>query len=873
MSTTPPSDGADAFLTTQANSPALQDGTTLARGTLVDRYVILERIGGGGMGVVYAAYDPQLDRKLAIKLVRYGSDSDEDRNRLLREAQAMARVSHPNVLAVHDAGTFEDQVFVAVELVDGLNLRNWMQAAQRPWREVVQVFLQAGRGLAAAHRAGIVHRDFKPENVVVDGDGRARVLDFGLAHALGLDTKTDPGAAPTPTPTSEPNMLDTPLTRTGALLGTPAYMAPEQILARTTDERTDLFSFCVALYEGLYGQRPFAGDRIEALNVNVLSGRVREAPKDSPVPARVRALVLRGLQVEPAQRPPSMDALLSELALTVADRRRWAPLLAVGGALTIAIAAVLGSGRRNETRLCQGAELRLAGVWDDARRAAARQAFASTGLPDAGTLFDRTRALLDRYAQAWTRMHVESCEATRVRGEQSEDLLDLRTHCLNQRLDELRAFSDLLVSADAQLARRGPEAASALSGLDHCADVEALRAPVRRPTEPKARATLERLEKEAARTNALEIAGRYPAAKELIAALLPSVRDLHYRPLEADLLRRQAVLQSPSDKKAAIHSAFDGALAAQAGHDDLQAAQIWSYLVFLNGQEKSFEEAHRCAQIAEALLERTGHPPREESIFYTNLGDLLDDEEKWTEAAVAFRRSLDLDTKSGAKDKSGMAVTLNSLAGTLRNLGLADQALAAAERALRLAEEVNGPTHPTVAMAFSTRCLALLDLGRIEDAANCLPRSLEIDKVAFGPNSDEIGEDLSAIADSQVARKQFVQAEATAREAIAATTKPGESDMWQPLEQLARAQLGLHKPREAIATFQRLLRDGPKPGTRSGARVQFGFARALWETGAHAKARALATQAQAVMQVGLAPGGTLRELRELNEWLSSHSSD
>ncbi|MBA3546614.1 MAG: serine/threonine protein kinase, partial [Nannocystis sp.] len=224
------------------------------------RFVVLHRVGAGGMGVVYAAYDPELDRKVAVKLLHpsVGSDrEDVGRARLLREAQAMARLSHPNVVTVFDVGTRDDQVFLAMEFVQGLPLSAWLKAP-RGWREVVAVFIAAGRGLDAAHREGIVHGDFKPDNVIVDVEGRARVLDFGLAFAQDRGKPpSDPEARRSSRSGRSGVDLSTHLTRTGALTGTPPYVSPEQFLGESASARADQYAFCVSLYEGLYGDRPY----------------------------------------------------------------------------------------------------------------------------------------------------------------------------------------------------------------------------------------------------------------------------------------------------------------------------------------------------------------------------------------------------------------------------------------------------------------------------------------------------------------------------------------------------------------------------------------------------------------------------------------
>ena len=301
--------GAANELTRQGSAPGW-----LPRGSSVDRYVVLEQVGAGSAGAVYAAYDPDLDRRVALKLLRTpadGGDGDasqegEDGRRaiLLREARAMARLSHPNVVTVHDVGLAGGAIFVAMEFVAGHTLREWWEARERTWGEIRDVFLAAGRGLAAAHRAGLVHRDFKPDNVLIGGDdGRVLVTDFGLARLLEQVGEDEAIAAPT----AEPGALR--MTRTGAIIGTPAYMAPEQLRGGAADALSDQFSFCVAMFEAIHGQRPFDGGSLEELRDAVVEGRRRPVAPRKGLPAAVPRALERGLAAEPAERFASMEDL------------------------------------------------------------------------------------------------------------------------------------------------------------------------------------------------------------------------------------------------------------------------------------------------------------------------------------------------------------------------------------------------------------------------------------------------------------------------------------------------------------------------------------------------------------------------------------
>jgi serine/threonine protein kinase len=312
----------------------------LPRGTAVGRYLLLERIGAGGMGVVYLAYDPDLDRRIAIKLIRAaGADAmDADRQqRFPREARAMARPQHPEVIAVYDVGIALGRVFIAMEYVEGATLRAWLSARPHTLREVLAMFVRVGHGLAAAHATGLVHRDFKPDNVLVGKDGRVRVTDFGLARLLERDAGEGPRL-----PDDSP--VDC-ITRSGQFLGSPAYSAPEQMEGAPVDPHADIFSFCVVLYEALYGERPFAGRTARALHQAILDGQVAEPPRGARVPVWLRRVVLRGLKPRPADRWESMEQLLAALGK---DRRRLlrlglfaAPLAALAG-----VAFVSGSRAR-----------------------------------------------------------------------------------------------------------------------------------------------------------------------------------------------------------------------------------------------------------------------------------------------------------------------------------------------------------------------------------------------------------------------------------------------------------------------------------------------------------------------------------------------
>jgi len=324
--TAAPSGDAALLATAAASDAGIVVPGVQAPGKKLGRYTLVERLGSGAMGVVWRAEDPHLGRHVALKLLRRADEALTER--LVREARAMAQVNHPNVVTVYEVGEAEDGTsFIAMEVVTGQSLRAWQKSERRSNRDIVAAYIDAGKGLAAAHAAGIVHRDFKPDNVLVGDDERVRVTDFGLAAA-----KPSEGA---PRPFS---VGDVNLTTSGSVLGTPAYMAPEQFTGGNVDPRTDQFNFCVSLYEALYGERPFAGASFTELGDNVIFGRVAPPPAGARVSAGLRAILLRGMASKPNERFPTMNDLLHELGRDRARRWRRTGYIASG----VAAALLLG---------------------------------------------------------------------------------------------------------------------------------------------------------------------------------------------------------------------------------------------------------------------------------------------------------------------------------------------------------------------------------------------------------------------------------------------------------------------------------------------------------------------------------------------------
>jgi tetratricopeptide (TPR) repeat protein len=699
----------------------------LARSQTVGRYLILDVVGAGATGVVYAAYDPELDRKVALKLLATGGPSGAagDRaGRLLREAQAMARLSHPGVVAVHDTGTTADgQVFVVMEFVAGGSLRSWLAAARRPWREVLLRYVEAGEGLAAAHRAGLVHRDFKPDNVMVGTDGRARVTDFGLARAV--ERAAGAAAGETGAGAARP--------RVSGIAGTPAYMAPEVLGGDPATERSDQFSFCVALYEGLYGEAPFPGDSFTTLRAAVQRGQVRDAPRGATVPARLRAVLLRGLRPDPDARFPSMDALLRALqSVRYRTRRRVVYTLV---AAVVALLAILGTREARQARLvCSGAERHLVGVWDPARKQAAARAFARTGVAYAADAWRGAERALDQYTSAWVAMRTDACEATRVRGEQSADMLDRRVECLDGHLRQVAALTRLLADADAEVVARAVEAATALPSLADCQNADALRAGVHLPRDQRTAARVQALRVTLAQVKALEEAGKYREARTRAEAVLVAAREVRYLPLEAEALGLAGQLAGRlGDITAAeskLHAAAEAALAA--GHDAI-AARAFIDLINLVGLNKArYAEAHQWARYAQLAIERLGGSDEREADRLEAVSGILWKEGKHEASIAVLRRALSLYRKVLGADHVKVARALDGIATAYFEQGKLQEAYELDRQALDIAERALGPSHPRLNMFLNNIGNTLALEGRYDEGLRYLHRALDLSERTFG---------------------------------------------------------------------------------------------------------------------------------------------
>ncbi|WP_170320033.1 serine/threonine-protein kinase [Polyangium spumosum] len=679
----------------------------LAPGSAVHRYVVLSRVGAGGMGVVYAAYDPELNRRVALKVLRaegHGEGSEEARARLLSEAQTLARLAHPNVVAIHDVGVTGGDVFLVMEFVEGPTLAAWLAERRRPWQEVLPVFLQAGRGLAAAHEVGIVHRDFKPANVVVGRDGRVRVLDFGLAR----DGRA-PGAAPAHAEES---------TAHSVVAGTPAYMAPEQHRGRRAGPRADQFSFCVALHEALHGARPFRGETRSEILDAIERGDVH-APRAAEVPAWLDAALRRGLSAKPEARHPSLVELLALL-----ERDRRVLRRRIGMVVVPLLAAALAGGVVHASMgpaaeaPCRGASRRLEGVWDASRRAAVHEAFVATGLPYAAGAFDHAAAELDRRATSWEEAHTQACEATRVRGEQTEEQLGRRMVCLERRLGDLGALTQALSQADVAVVDRSAQAVAELAPVSDCADLVSLSAMDPRPEDPAAQEEIDRIAAELSRARAELAVGRYEAGLARVDPLVGRAAAARYGPIEAEALYLRArirdLLGKDHEAEADYHAAARAAISSH--HDEIVASAWVDRFGIVAFDTRRADEAAEALSYARAALRRRGANPElfaRLSVRICSRGNVLADA---PHIEADCRRAVEEVERVAPHDPELLAAALQGLSRALRNQGKLEGARAPVDRAIAVLSRTLGKDHPSTLRARRALVAVHQEAGALKEA-------------------------------------------------------------------------------------------------------------------------------------------------------------
>ncbi len=1023
MSTLEPQDGLASTAPAAPRSRAPRDSrprhARYRRGTSIGRYIVLDLLGAGTMGAVYAAYDPELDRRIAVKLLATGQTrSRKARQRLLREARALARLSHPNVIQVHDVGIEGHDVFVAMELVEGESLDTLIQRNPRPpYRDIVQLYLQAARGLAAAHHVGLIHRDFKPSNVLIGRDGRVRVADFGLAAAThpvpgelslqraahdasgrlrktlaepddspddsaddspddspddsrddsrdgvndsaddspdmaqtapALDSTAAPAGSmftadahadtdadtdaddsdlsgdrdsdsdvsgdrdrdvsgdrdrdvsgdrdrdahadtdaadaiddtsarearytafgstleaadsadsgPTPMPErtqpAAPPMragLDDHITDPGTIMGTPAFMAPEQHSGDEVGPQADQYSFCVALYAGLYGLLPFQPPPDSKRPMVALLRRKQREELVPPLPGHdipdwLHQVTTRGLAADPARRWPSIQALIEALEDDPEARRRRARRRIAAGSMVLVLIGLAAFGWLRPAALppptCHDAEQQLAGIWDPQVKAETRLAFLGTGRSYAAPIHDRVSDILDQYTRDWAAMRVETCEATRVRQEQSEKTLDLRMYCLSQRRSRLQALSELLKSRDIgpAVVDNSVQAALALPEIAYCADIEALTAAVPPPATPALRAQVSAQQTHLDRAETLrQGAGEYRAALAIATEVLHKSTAIPYPRLRAQAILKVAQLERQTGAPEAAEPHLQEAIVAAAKARDAKLeAEAWIELLWNVGYVQGrYRDAGELVLPTEAAVE---HADDEliRAEFWLTRGAIMYSTGEHAAAAEYEAQALAAQEQVLGRDDPTIAQSMNNLAVSLMELGDYERAEPLLRQALDLRERVLSPNHPQVAQSLTNLAKALAERGQFAAAESMHARSLDIYRDALGESHWLFAYALDAKAHTLLRKGAYERARVSFEQALGIFERDGDGDGDSSADNphAAASLLGLGQvltaqaePEQAIPLLERALRIAEHGHHHTLAEVRFALAEALW---------------------------------------------
>lgn len=681
------------------------------------RYVVGPRVGGGFIGTVYEARDEQLGRKVALKVLNDGLGARHVQ-RLVREARACAKLEHPHVVSIYEVGEHEGRCYIAMEHVRGQTLRLW-QASRPSWRDCVRAYRQAAEGLAAAHEAGLVHRDFKPEHCLVDDRGMLRVLGFGQSALPDEADEADDPAEPT---------------RTETQWGTPEYMSPEQALGAPADALGDQYAFCVSMFEAVHGVSPFddgaPGARLQAK----MLGRISSAPRGRRVPHVLRELLRRGLQPDPRLRWSSMSMVAQELRRL--ESRRLGPMLGLGLGLGLAGALVIVGGviaqPADSPEPCDGARARLDGVWDDERRVAVRDALVGTGRPHAVATSGRVRARLDERADAWVAAYTRVCEAT-ARGEQSEEVLDVRMECLERRRVELGAAVEVLATVEPVTLERADDVVAGVRGPDGCTEAWVGGAEPVRPSEDDAEAVAEG-EALVARALAERRAGRYEAALVTIDEASRALSGVQYEPVRTMVaLERGMALEQAGEYEAAeitFRRALESASRQRQPGQIREAATM--LMVVVGARLGRHDEGMEHFDLAWGLAQGS---PLDEAFVLANAAVVQSAAGRNEDALASYERVLQVRLMAQGPYHPNVAAARRDLGLALIVEGRHEEARTQLSLALQVMEEALGPEHPEVALCRSSLAHLLSAQGRRPEAVEQRRRALEVWERAYGADS------------------------------------------------------------------------------------------------------------------------------------------
>ncbi|MEM7157942.1 MAG: serine/threonine-protein kinase [Myxococcota bacterium] len=838
-------DGSEPTLT--LDRPPTLDEASLVPGNRVGRYELVARLGAGGMGVVWLARDPKLDRAVAVKVLhelRHRDDACEARRRLRHEAIALACLSHPNVVSVYDLGLHEDRVFLTMAHIEGQTLLGWLGGAPGLER-VLEVFEQAGAGLAAVHAAGFVHRDFKPANVMIDERGRVKVMDFGLARVCSL-----PGD-------SEPNPPDVALflsavTGRGVVMGTPSYMAPEQHLNTGVEAASDQYSFGIALFEALMGRRPFRASDFSKLAKEKLAAKIDFDGGRLSLCRRLRALLVRCLDPRPEHRFADMNEVckeLAELRRRGPGRRRRVAVAAAGVLLGCAGWAAVGP---NPPVSCGDGQQQISQVWNAHARHQLRRSFEATELGYADDAARRVVRRLDAYADHWVEHRTSACEAQAG----SEEGSDLRVSCLGHALTSMELTVDLLVNANSTTVRNADHPVNNLISLHHCEDLPALRAASLPPADAATRAAVEQIVASLESANAMRLAGRVVEGRATTVVALDEARALGHPRTVAQAHERLGRFDQDLGKPASAREHFtEAALLASSVGDHQTAAIAATKLVYLCS-DASFgrSEALRWARHAEASLDRLPPDPLSRARLDAHLGVVHSAHAEYERARQLYERAYAAKRELLGPEHPEVTVLIENLALNQAERGRPERAVWTQRRAVRITRSALGPEHPDHAHTLMNLGYLLHESGRPTAAVHSYEQALRVYETAFGPHHLMVARASRGLSEAVAERGEFDSALALQRRASEIfVAKLGEHNREYGRTLAAEASTlaaqGKHdEALERYADALGVLESEPGPAHDSLALIRFDQARSFTAVGQLASAQRVLDEGVALLE-------------------------
>jgi tetratricopeptide (TPR) repeat protein len=875
------------------------------------RFEIRDVLGSGGMGTVFEARDPTLDRVVALKLLHPELATRSERH-VLREAQSLAKLSHPNVVQVFEAGIAEDRPFIAMELVRGKTLAQW-QGSPHGWRECVSVYLQAGRGLAAAHARALVHRDFKPSNCILDEDGRVRVLDFGLARSLDAAVVNEARASFEPEVHTQRG-IDVQSHERGAP-GTLGYMPLEQLWGQPLDAKSDQFSFCVSLFEALHGRRPFTGESVDALVTAMVDGALDMPPEPVKIPSRLRRLLVRGLKAAPAARWPAMEDVLRELEQLSSTSRGRRSAWAYGGLGGSCLVLMAGGGWWwTRPPLCEGPPVELEDAWGVTLRARVSAAIEHADVEVSPEILPR----LDAYAHAWIAARGAACEAER-QALADEATAATRRQCLVEGHEALGEVALMLGEGEDDVLMRASSWVDDLPDLGRCEEIErfAPQRPLPDGLELADRVRALRLRR--ALALASHLAGHHEAALAILDPAIADATTLGFVPLlaELELLRGNVWVEHGRYDEAEhdLEQAYSQAMEHEHQHVALEAAIGLAYV--MGDLREQHDVGFKWGLTAEALARQPWSNPGRLAGAMDIMGNVLYEQGRYSLAFERYEQALELRDRiepDNALEPStlsnmglvryeqghyeealplvlevlerreaelepmhpAIAVSLISLGTTLHRLGRHAEALACYEQALEIRESSLGPGHPGMVIVLNELGRLWMDMGEPARALQAHQRALAIGAASLDPIHSHLADAWLGLGQVLVAHGQLDAATrhlGRGKEMLEQAVGPRHVHVGAALTALGRIE---HEAGEREAARDHLERaidiftnaEAP-PALLAAAR--FGLAQVRWSSpGERDTAVALAEQAQGVyVELG---EPTRSEAEAVRAWLATHGS-